>query len=384
MNNIAIVSAKRTPIGRYKGKLSNYSAVELGTKTLEAAMKAIHLDPQVVDQVIYGNVLQSGSGQNPARQIGINAGIPNTAPAMTINEVCGSGLKSIILGKQLIQLGEAKVVAVGGVESMTNAPKLILKEDAAPVQSFMHDGLTDAFLNVPMGITAETIAETYNVTREQQDQFANDSHLKAHKATEAGKFDNEIVPLEDVNGELMTTDEGIRGTSSVDKLATLKTIFKEDGTVTGGNASSINDGASTVILMDATYAKHEGYEILAYLGDHAEIGCDPEYMGYAPYQAVTQLLDKTNKTMTDIDIVEMTEAFASQSIPVKNNLAIPDDKLNIYGGAIALGHPIGASGTRIVSTLIHALSQEDKQTGIATACIGGGLGIALYVEKGDK
>lgn len=384
MNNIAIVSAKRTPIGRYKGKLSNYSAVELGTKTLEAAMKAIHLDPQVVDQVIYGNVLQSGSGQNPARQIGIHAGIPNTAPAMTINEVCGSGLKSIIIGKQLIQLGEAKVVAVGGVESMTNAPKLILKEDAAPVQSFMHDGLTDAFLNVPMGITAETIAETYNVTREQQDQFANDSHLKAHKATEAGKFDNEMVPLEDVNGELMTTDEGIRGTSSVDKLATLKTIFKEDGTVTGGNASSINDGASTVILMDATYAKQEGYEILAYLGDHAEIGCDPEYMGYAPYQAVTQLLDKTNKTMTDIDIVEMTEAFASQSIPVKNNLAIPDDKLNIYGGAIALGHPIGASGTRIVSTLIHALSQEDKQTGIATACIGGGLGIALYVEKGDK
>ncbi|MEB8127315.1 thiolase family protein [Staphylococcus succinus] len=384
MNNIAIVSAKRTPIGRYKGKLSNYSAVELGTKTLEAAMKAIHLDPQVVDQVIYGNVLQSGSGQNPARQIGINAGIPNTAPAMTINEVCGSGLKSIILGKQLIQLGEAKVVAVGGVESMTNAPKLILNEDASPVQSFMHDGLTDAFLNVPMGITAETIAETYNVTREQQDQFANDSHLKAHEATEAGKFNDEIVPLEDVNGELMTTDEGIRGTSSVDKLATLKTIFKEDGTVTGGNASSINDGASTVILMDATYAKQEGYEILAYLGDHAEIGCDPEYMGYAPYQAVTQLLDKTNKTMTDIDIVEMTEAFASQSIPVKNNLAIPDEKLNIYGGAIALGHPIGASGTRIVSTLIHALSQEDKQTGIATACIGGGLGIALYVEKSDK
>ncbi|PTJ84392.1 acetyl-CoA C-acyltransferase [Staphylococcus succinus] len=384
MNNIAIVSAKRTPIGRYKGKLSNYSAVELGTKTLEAAMKAIPLDPQVVDQVIYGNVLQSGSGQNPARQIGINAGIPNTAPAMTINEVCGSGLKSIILGKQLIQLGEAKVVAVGGVESMTNAPKLILNEDASPVQSFMHDGLTDAFLNVPMGITAETIAETYNVTREQQDQFANDSHLKAHEATEAGKFNDEIVPLEDVNGELMTTDEGIRGTSSVDKLATLKTIFKEDGTVTGGNASSINDGASTVILMDATYAKQEGYEILAYLGDHAEIGCDPEYMGYAPYQAVTQLLDKTNKTMTDIDVVEMTEAFASQSIPVKNNLAIPDEKLNIYGGAIALGHPIGASGTRIVSTLIHALSQEDKQTGIATACIGGGLGIALYVEKGDK
>src|SRR5699024_8701048 len=278
---------------------------------------------------------------------------------------------------------EAKVIAVGGVESMTNAPKLVLNEDEAPVDSFMHDGLTDAFLNVPMGITAEKIAEKYNVSREAQDHFANESQQKAQQASAAGKFNNEIVPLEDVNGEMMTTDEGIRGNSSVEKLSTLKTIFKEDGTVTGGNASSINDGASTIILMDAEYARQEGVEIIATSGQHAEIGCDPTYMGYAPYHAVTELLTKSKKDMNDIDVVEMTEAFTAQSIPVKNNLEIHPDKLDLYGGAIALGHPIGASGTRLVTTLVNILSQENKRNGIATACIGGGLGIALYVEKGD-
>lgn len=384
MNRVAIVSAKRTPIGKFKGKLSKYTAVELGKTTLEAALNAIQLDPKHVEQVIYGNVLQSGNGQNPARQIGIKAGVPDTTPAMTINEVCGSGLKSIILGKQLIQLGEAKVVAVGGVESMTNAPQLILNEDEAPVESFMHDGLTDAFMNVPMGITAEKIAEKYGVTREQQDDFANASQKKAHQATIDGKFKNEIVPLKDINGEWMTTDEGIRGNSSVEKLGTLKTIFKENGTVTGGNASSINDGASTVILMDEAYALENGYEVLAIVGNHAEIGCDPEFMGYAPYHAVTQLLEKSNKVIEDFDVIEMTEAFAAQSIPVRDNLGISEDKLNLYGGAIALGHPIGASGTRLVTTLVNLLAQEDKQTGIATACIGGGLGIAIAIEKGGK
>ncbi|WP_436854385.1 thiolase family protein [Staphylococcus caeli] len=384
MNRVAIVSAKRTPIGKFKGKLSKYTAVELGKTTLEAALNAIQLDPKHVEQIIYGNVLQSGNGQNPARQIGIKAGVPDTTPAMTINEVCGSGLKSIILGKQLIQLGEAKVVAVGGVESMTNAPQLILNEDEAPVESFMHDGLTDAFMNVPMGITAEKIAGKYGVTREQQDDFANASQKKAHQATIDGKFKNEIVPLKDINGEWMTTDEGIRGNSSVEKLATLKTIFKENGTVTGGNASSINDGASTVILMDEAYALENGYEVLAIVGNHAEIGCDPEFMGYAPYHAVTQLLEKSNKVIEDFDVIEMTEAFAAQSIPVRDNLGISEDKLNLYGGAIALGHPIGASGTRLVTTLVNLLAQEDKQTGIATACIGGGLGIAIAIEKGGK
>jgi acetyl-CoA C-acetyltransferase len=382
MNKIAIVSAKRTPIGRFRGKLSNYSAVELGTTALKAALDEVNINPNEIEQVIFGNVLQSGSGQNPARQIGIKSGIPNTTPAMTINEVCGSGLKSIILGKQLIQLGEAKVVAVGGVESMTNAPKLLLNGEDSPVDSFMHDGLTDAFHQVPMGVTAEKIAQKYNVTREQQDEFANNSQQKAAQATQQGKFNNEIVPVKDNEGAMMTSDEGIRANSSVEKLSTLNTIFDENGTVTGGNASSINDGAAAVILMDEQYAKEHNYDILGFVGDYAEVGCDPQFMGYAPYYAVSQLLEKTGNTIDNIDVVEMTEAFAAQSIPVKANLGITDEQLNLYGGAIALGHPIGASGTRLVTTLVNILEQENKSTGIATACIGGGLGIALLIEKG--
>ncbi|AVQ35252.1 thiolase family protein [Staphylococcus kloosii] len=382
MNKIAIVSAKRTPIGRFRGKLSDYSAVELGTTALKAALDEVNINPNEIEQVIFGNVLQSGSGQNPARQIGIKSGIPNTTPAMTINEVCGSGLKSIILGKQLIQLGEAKVVAVGGVESMTNAPKLLLNGDEAPVDSFMHDGLTDAFHQVPMGVTAEKIAQKYNVTREQQDEFANNSQQKAAQATQQGKFNNEIVPMKDNEGAMMTSDEGIRANSSVEKLSTLNTIFDENGTVTGGNASSINDGAAAIILMDEQYAREHNYDILGFVGDYAEVGCDPQFMGYAPYYAVSQLLEKTGNTIGNIDVIEMTEAFAAQSIPVKANLGITDEQLNLYGGAIALGHPIGASGTRLVTTLVNILEQENKSKGIATACIGGGLGIALLIEKG--
>ncbi|MCG7341294.1 thiolase family protein [Staphylococcus auricularis] len=383
MNKIAIVSAKRTPIGRYKSRLSNYSAVELGTHALSAAMEAINLKPEDIENVIFGNVLQAGNGQNTARQIGVAAGLPYTTPAMTVNEVCGSGLKAVILGQQLIQLGQAKVVAVGGTESMTNAPQLLLDDKETPVDSHMHDGLMDAFRQEPMGVTAEMVAEKYSITREAQDEFANASQHKAHEATEAGKFTNEIVPLEDVNGELMNTDEGIRANSNVEKLGTLKTIFKENGTVTGGNASGINDGASAVILMELDYAKAQGYDILGVLGEYAEVGCEPDYMGYAPYYAVSQLLDKTNQQLSDIDVIEMTEAFAAQSLAVKNNLSIPDDKLNLYGGAIALGHPIGASGARLVTTLVNILNQEQQQSGIATCCIGGGLGLALHVKKGE-
>ncbi|WP_105993173.1 thiolase family protein [Staphylococcus simulans] len=383
MSKIAIVSAKRTPVGKFRGKLRDYSAVQLGTIALEAAIDAIQLPKDQIENVIFGNVLQAGNGQNPARQILVNAGLPTTTPGMTINEVCGSGLKAVILGKQLIQLGEAKVVAVGGVESMTNAPKLVLPGQEKPVPSFMRDGLTDAFENVPMGITAERIADQYKVTREQQDEFAVKSHKKAFEASEAGKYDQEMIPLKDADGEEMTTDEGIRGNSNVEKLATLDTIFKEDGTVTAGNASSINDGASALILMDADYARENGYEIMGILGDYAEVGCDPEIMGIAPFYAVSKLLEKTGQTINDIDLVEMTEAFAVQSIAVQDNLHIPDEKLNIYGGAVAIGHPIGASGARLVTSLVHELHQENKKNGIATACIGGGLGLALEVEKGE-
>ncbi|ANZ32623.1 thiolase family protein [Staphylococcus carnosus] len=383
MSKIAIVSAKRTPVGKFRGKLRDYSAVQLGTIALEAAIDAIELPKDTIENVVFGNVLQAGNGQNPARQILVNAGLPTTTPGMTINEVCGSGLKAVILGKQLIQLGEAKVVAVGGVESMTNAPKLLIEGKEKPVPSFMHDGLTDAFENVPMGITAERIADQYEVTREQQDEFAVKSHQKAYEATNAGKYNEEMIPLKDADGEMMTADEGIRGNSNVEKLSTLDTIFKEDGSVTAGNASSINDGASALILMDEDYAKEHGFEVLATLGDYAEVGCDPEIMGIAPFYAVSKLLEKTGKTMNDIDLVEMTEAFAVQSIAVKDNLNIPDEKLNIYGGAVAIGHPIGASGARLVTSLVNELHQENKQSGIATACIGGGLGIALAVEKGE-
>ncbi|MEB7424589.1 thiolase family protein [Mammaliicoccus sciuri] len=382
MNKVVIVSAQRTPVGKFRGKLSNYSAVELGTAALKSAINKIQLDPKDIENVIFGNVVQAGTGQNAARQIAVNAGLPYEIPGMTVNEVCGSGLKSIILGKQLIQLGEANVVAVGGIESMTNTPDLVLKKGDAPVKSFMHDGLTDVFHNMAMGLTAEAIATKYEVTREEQDAFALNSHLKSDKATKAGKFNEEIVPLEDVNGETITSDELIRPESTMEDLATLKTIFKEDGTVTAGNASALSDGGSALILMSESYAKEHGYTILATVGQHAEIGCDPLYMGYAPFYAVESLLNKTGKTIQDIDLVEMTEAFSAQSIPVKKNLNIPDEKFNIYGGAIALGHPLGSTGSRLVTTLAHALKQEDKQTGIATACIGGGLGIALMIEKG--
>ncbi|WQJ74140.1 thiolase family protein [Mammaliicoccus sciuri] len=382
MNKVVIVSAQRTPVGKFRGKLSNYTAVELGTAALKSAINKIQLDPKDIENVIFGNVVQAGTGQNAARQIAVNAGLPYETPGMTVNEVCGSGLKSIILGKQLIQLGEANVVAVGGIESMTNTPDLVLKKGDAPVKSFMHDGLTDVFHNMAMGLTAEAIATKYEVTREEQDAFALNSHLKSDKATKAGKFNEEIVPLEDVNGETITSDELIRPESTMEDLATLKTIFKEDGTVTAGNASALSDGGSALILMSESYAKEHGYTILATVGQHAEIGCDPLYMGYAPFYAVESLLNKTGKTIQDIDLVEMTEAFSAQSIPVKKNLNIPDEKFNIYGGAIALGHPLGSTGSRLVTTLAHALKQEDKQTGIATACIGGGLGIALMIEKG--
>lgn len=382
MNKVVIVSAQRTPVGKFRGKLSNYTAVELGTAALKSAINKIQLDPKDIENVIFGNVVQAGTGQNAARQIAVNAGLPYETPGMTVNEVCGSGLKSIILGKQLIQLGEANVVAVGGIESMTNTPDLVLKKGDAPVKSFMHDGLTDVFHNMAMGLTAEAIATKYEVTREEQDTFALNSHLKSDKATKAGKFNEEIVPLEDVNGETITSDELIRPESTIEDLATLKTIFKEDGTVTAGNASALSDGGSALILMSESYAKEYGYTILATVGQHAEIGCDPLYMGYAPFYAVESLLNKTGKTIQDIDLVEMTEAFSAQSIPVKKNLNIPDEKFNIYGGAIALGHPLGSTGSRLVTTLAHALKQEDKQTGIATACIGGGLGIALMIEKG--
>lgn len=387
MQEVVIVSAVRTPIGKFNGAFADISPVELGTLTTIEALKRSGISPDEVDQVILGNVLQAGLGQNIARQILVHAGISFTKPAMTINEVCGSGLKAVILGKQAIQLGESDVVVVGGVESMSQAPYLLpraLKDEAIEenlIDSMIHDGLTDIFTKKHMGITAENVAEKYHISREAQDRFALESQMKAAEATRSGKFANEIVPVVLKDGTVLAHDEGIRGNSTLEKLSTLRTVFKENGTVTAGNASTINDGASVLILMSKEKADNENIPYLAVLGSYVEIGNEPDYMGYAPYYAIKNLLKKTGKTVSDIDLYEINEAFASQSLAVMQDLNLPHERTNIHGGAIALGHPIGASGARILTSLVHQLNDYDKQTGIASLCVGGGIGLALMIHR---
>ncbi len=388
MREIVIIDAVRTPIGKYRGSLKDSSAVDLGVTVVKGALERANIDPESVDQVIFGNVLQAGLGQNVARQISIKAGIPYQAVAMTINEVCGSGLKAIMLGRQAIQLGEADVVVVGGTENMSQAPSLVastavgmeLKSEEL-VNSMFHDGLTDAFGEYPMGVTAENVAEKFKVSREEQDLFAYQSHMKAAAAQEKGLFKSEIVPVPLADGTWFTEDETIRGNSTVEKLATLKTVFKENGTVTAGNSSGINDGASALILMSKERAIAEGIPYLATIKATSEVGIAPEIMGYAPYYAVKKVLEKGDYTIDQIDLFQLNEAFASQSIAVARDLEVPAEKLNIYGGAIALGHPIGASGARVVTSLLQELQQTNTKVGIASLCIGGGLGVAMVVER---
>lgn len=388
MREIVIIDAVRTPIGKYRGSLKDSSAVDLGVTVVKGALERANIDPESVDQVIFGNVLQAGLGQNVARQISIKAGIPYQAVAMTINEVCGSSLKAIMLGRQAIQLGEADVVVVGGTENMSQAPSLVastavgmeLKSEEL-VNSMFHDGLTDAFGEYPMGVTAENVAEKFKVSREEQDLFAYQSHMKAAAAQEKGLFKSEIVPVQLADGTWFTEDETIRGNSTVEKLATLKTVFKENGTVTAGNSSGINDGASALILMSKERAIAEGIPYLATIKATSEVGIAPEIMGYAPYYAVKKVLEKGDYTIDQIDLFQLNEAFASQSIAVARDLEVPAEKLNIYGGAIALGHPIGASGARVVTSLLQELQQTNTKVGIASLCIGGGLGVAMVVER---
>lgn len=388
MREVVIVSAARTPIGKFRGGLSQISAVALGTTVVKSVLERGKVAPESVDQVILGNVLQAGLGQNPARQVAIHANIPVTSPAMTINEVCGSGLKSIILGKQAIQLGVSDTIVVGGIENMSLSPMLskrLAKEEQFDeslfVDSLFHDGLTDAFNQKLMGVTAENVADKYNISRAQQDEFANQSQMKATDAWAKGKFDAEIVPVTTPDGSVITQDEGFRSNSSVEKLNSLRTVFKEDGTVTGGNSSTINDGASALVLMAKEVAEARGIHYLATLGEYSEIGNEPDYMGYAPFYAINTLLKKINLTPNDIDLYEINEAFASQSIAVARDLEINSETINIHGGAIALGHPLGATGARIVTTLLHALIAEEKHKGIASLCVGGGIGIALEISR---
>lgn len=388
MKEVVIVSAVRTPLGRFGGSLKDISAVELGKIVVEDALKRADIETSDIQQVIFGNVLQAGLGQNPARQIAIHAGIPFEVPAMTINEVCGSGLKAVMLGRQAIQLGEAEVVVVGGTENMSQAPFLMENHrfghkfgNDQVVDSMINDGLSDAFGQYHMGITAENVAEQFQVSRKEQDAFAYHSQMKAKQAEEQGFFQEEIVPVLLKNGTLMEKDETIRYDTSMEKLERLKPAFKKDGTVTAGNASGINDGASALVLMSKERAEAKGIPYLATIKATAEIGIDPAIMGYAPYYAVKEVVKKSDYSLSEIDLFQLNEAFASQSVAVVKDLKIDPAKTNIYGGAIALGHPIGASGARVLTTLLYELKQTKQQTGVASLCIGGGLGVAMVVER---
>ncbi len=389
MEKVVIAAAKRTPIGKINGALKNFTSVDLGTIVTKAVIEQANIKPSDVDQVVFGNVIQAGAGQNISRQIEINSNIPYCSTANTVNQVCGSGLKAVRNAQAAIVMGDADVVIAGGVESMSNAPFLNMDVrsghkfgDVTLVDSLNNDALMDAFNKQPMGVTAENVAEKFNVSREEQDEFAYQSHMKAAKAFDNGYFDKELVPIEIKNRKssyIMKEDENIRRDTSIEVLNKLRPAFKEDGTVTAGNAASLNDGASALVLMSESAAKRLNVKPLAVIDGYAEAGCDPDYMGYAPYDATKSLFDKLNITMDDIDLVELNEAFAAQVLAVAHDYNIDMDKLNISGGAISMGHPLGDSGARIVGSLIYNLQRTNKKSGLATICIGGGMGMAMKI-----
>ena len=391
MSRVAIVSAKRTAIGSFGGSLKDIPAATLGAEVVKKSLEEINLSPTLVDEVIFGNVLGAGLGQNIARQIAIFAGIPQEKSAFVVNKVCGSGLKSVVLGAQSILLGDNDIVVCGGVENMSTAP--YYTKDArfgAKLGNFeledsiIHDGLTDAFENYHMGITAENIAEQFSISRKQQDKFATLSQQKASTAIEKGKFSNEIVPITiktRKEEKVFDTDEFVRPGTDLESLAKLRPAFKKDGTVTAGNASGINDGAACVILMSEKRASELGINILGFIDGYATAGLDNKVMGLGPIPATRKVLDKLNLTTDDIDLFELNEAFAAQSIAVLNELNLDTSKVNINGGAIALGHPIGASGCRILVSLVHELINENKNRGLCSLCIGGGQGISVVISR---
>ena len=386
MDPIVIIDAKRTAIGKFRGQFADMTAVQLGTQLVSKLLKKNHLDPKLVDQFIFGNVYQTGMGQNTARQIELNAGGRVDATAMTINQVCGSGMKAIYEGVSAITVGNADIVVSGGVESMSNAPFYAPrtgKMEVSPKLSdaLFNDGLNDAFSHLPMGLTAENVAKKYHVTREQQDEFAYQSHQRAFNAKD--KLAQEIIPIE-INGEEITTDQSVRPTTTLEQMGNLRTVFDKKGTVTAGNSSPINDGAAALILMRASRAKELGLDYVAQITGYTEVGIDPNYMGYAPYYAIKKYFKRYQTDLADYDLFEVNEAFAAQAVAVGRDLEIPNDKLNIYGGAIALGHPLGATGTRMIATLINSLQQENKTTGLASLCIGGGMGMAMGVKLNEN
>lgn len=390
-NDIVIISATRTAIGKFGGQFASISAVDLGTAVANSAIERGNIDPTLIDTVIFGQVLQAGLGQNPARQVALNSGLLHTSTALTVNEVCGSGLKSILLAAQAIRLGDAKIVLAGGMENMSLAPHLLQNRFATKngnytmIDALFHDGLTDAFSNEAMGITAENLVKKYGLTRQQLDEFAAHSQEKAYQAQQNGAFDKEITPIEITNKKTkqvisIDKDEFIRPETTVESLSSLRPAFKTEGVVTAGNSSGINDGAAALILTTREVADTLNLPILATLTGYAEAGVDPSMMGIGPVPAIEKLIQRTHIPLDKVDLFELNEAFAAQSLAVIKDLNINPEKVNVNGGAIALGHPIGASGARIVVTLIHALQQRQLQTGIASLCVGGGMGVALSLK----
>ena len=392
MTEVVIVAAVRTPIGSFVGSLKDISAVDLGSLVIKNAIERAGLEPEQVDEVIMGNVLGAGLGQNVARQMSVHAGVPVTVPAFTINKVCGSGLKAVQLAVQAVLCGDAEVVVAGGAENMSQAPYILPNQrwgsrmgNATVVDTMLRDGLTDGFEDYHMGITAENVAEQYGITREDQDSFALQSQKRAVAAVEAGRFKEEIVPVEipQRRGEplVFDTDEFPRKDVSLEGLSKLRPAFQKDGSVTAGNSSGINDGAAAVVVMSAEKAKELGITALATIKSYASAGLDPKVMGCGPIYASRKALEKAGLTVADLDLVESNEAFAAQSCAVAKELNLDLEKVNVNGGAISLGHPIGASGCRILVTLLHEMQKRDAKRGLATLCIGGGMGTALIVER---
>ena len=392
MRKVVIASAVRTPVGSFGGAFKTLTSVDLGVIAAKEAMKRAKVTPDMIDEVLLGNVLQAGQGQNIARQISIGAGCPETVPALTVNKVCGSGLRTVSLAAQIILLGDADIILAGGTESMSNAPYLLPSNrwgarmgDGTVVDHMISEGLSDAFNKYHMGITAENVSEQFGITRQMQDELAVTSQNRAEKAQKEGRFDDEIVPVEikDRKGNVtvIDKDEYIRYGQTLETAAKLRPAFKKDGTVTAGNASGINDGAACIVVMSEEKAKELGIEPLATIISYASAGVDPKIMGTGPIPASKKAMEKIGLTIDDIDLIEANEAFASQAYAVKNELGYDFDKVNVNGGAIALGHPIGASGARILTTLLYEMKKRSAKRGLATLCIGGGMGTAVIVER---
>ncbi|AAY91594.1 acetyl-CoA C-acyltransferase [Pseudomonas protegens] len=392
MQDVVIVAATRTAVGSFQGSLANIPAVDLGAAVIRQLLAQTGIDPAQVDEVLMGQVLTAGAGQNPARQAAIKAGLPHVVPAMTLNKVCGSGLKALHLGAQAIRCGDAEVIIAGGQENMSlsnyvlpGARTGLRMGHSQMVDSMISDGLWDAFNDYHMGITAENLVEKYGISREAQDAFAAASQHKAAAAIEAGRFVDEITPIQipQRKGEPLTfaTDEQPRPSTTAEALAKLKPAFKKDGSVTAGNASALNDGAAAVMLMSASKARALGLPVLAKIAAYANAGVDPAIMGIGPVSATRRCLDKAGWTLDQLDLIEANEAFAAQSLSVAKELEWDASKVNVNGGAIAIGHPIGASGCRVLVTLLHEMIKRDAKKGLATLCIGGGQGVALAIER---